>query len=523
MRHPAFRPASLRPLAALFVTVIAGGIGLPAQPDPVTAPPTSLRPGVAELFVDDARIESQRGLRRTLHSPKKDEGGNVPVLAIGDEFGANTSTLEANGTIVWDPRLKKWVMFALAFAPTYNGPSGDKTRLFRFTSRDALHWIKGDDGRPERIAIDLHDPVSGADATNVDVFSCCYNTRDREYPYQGWLWFANWGPGREGAYFLRSRDGKKWERGRMVVSAEGGKLTQDGRQLQGAGDVTTLYQDPDQPRFLALVKYASPVEVGPGNRLRSRAYAFVDRLDEALDLKRVSRVELVPPAAEANGDHPHDEYYASTAWRYGSQWLGGLKVWHGGGDHPYSAAGCAYLKLVTSRDGLHWSKVHYPGSGGEPEVWLSNGPEGGAGGRNDGGYLTEFSQGPLRVGDELIYYYGCSSYGKNHPRGTRVTGGGIFRARLRPDGFVSVDDGTLTTRPLTFAGSELELNAVGPVTVELLPSDGGKPRSAAVSGDSLRHRVRFGGKGLREVAGRGAVRLRFTVRPGGQLYSFNVR
>jgi hypothetical protein len=86
-----------------------------------------------------------------------------------------------------------------------------------------------------------------------------------------------------------------------------------------------------------------------------------------------------------------------------------------------------------------------------------------------------------------------------------------------------VDDGTLTTRPLTFEGSELELNAVGPVTVELLPSDGGKPRSAAVSGDSLRHRVRFGGKGLREVAGRGAVRLRFTVRPGGQLYSFNVR
>jgi hypothetical protein len=39
---------------------------------------------------------------------------------------------------------------------------------------------------------------------------------------------------------------------------------------------------------------------------------------------------------------------------------------------------------------------------------------GGNAGKNDGGYLTEFSQGPLRIGDELIYYYGCSSYGKNH-------------------------------------------------------------------------------------------------------------
>ncbi|MCC2671403.1 MAG: hypothetical protein K0Q72_3874, partial [Armatimonadetes bacterium] len=435
----------------------------------------------------------------------------------------NTSTLEANGTIVWDPRLKKWVMFALGFAPTYQGPSGDKTRLFRFTSSDALHWIKGDDGHPERIAIDLHDPVSGADATNVDVFSCCYNARDREYPYQGWLWFANWGPGREGAYFMRSRDGKTWERGRMIVSAEEGKISQDGRELRGAGDVTTLYQDPEQARFLALIKYASPVEVGPGNRLRARAYAFVDRLDQPLDLKRVDRVELVPAAAEANGDHPHDEYYAATAWRYGSQWLGGLKVWHGGGDHPYSAAGCAYLKLATSRDGLRWSKVRYPGHAGEPEVWLPNGKEGGGGGRNDGGYLTEFSQGPLRVGDELIYYYGCSSFGKNHPRGLRVTGGGIFRSRLRVDGFVSVDGGTLTTRPVTFEGAELELNAVGPVSVELQDAGGKRLGSATVLGDSVRHRVSFAGRSLQEAGGRGAVRLRFTVGEGGRLYSFTGR
>ena len=100
-------------------------------------------------------------------------------------------------------------------------------------------------------------------------------------------------------------------------------------------------------------------------------------------------------------------------------------MWHGGGNYPYSAAGSAFLKLALSRDGLHWNKVPFANDAGVPEVFVPNGPEGGNGGRNDGGYLTEFSQGPLRIGDELIYYYGASSYGKNNPGNLRVGGGEI--------------------------------------------------------------------------------------------------
>ena len=44
--------------------------------------------------------------------------------------------------------------------------------------------------------------------------------------------------------------------------------------------------------------------------------------------------------------------------------------------------------------------------------------------------MAEFSNPPLRIGDELIYYYGCSSWGKNQPRPYRVSGGGIFRRPL---------------------------------------------------------------------------------------------
>src|SRR5204862_5261469 len=134
------------------------------------------------------------------------------------------------------------------------------------------------------------------------------------------------------------------------------------------------------------------------------------------------------------------------------------------------------------------------------------GAEGGANGRNDGGYITEFSQGPLRIGNELLYYYGCSSWGKNHPSDRRVTGGGIFRGRLRPDGFVSVDGGKLTTKPFETDGKRLAMNSTGRIHVELLNASGGESlASADVDGDALAHHVPV------ELSRQGPMRLRFKV------------
>ena len=470
----------------------------------------ALEPGAPQLFVDDHLIERSRGLRRTLHRPVKDGGGLEPVIALGDEYGDLGATLEANGTIVWDPRLERWVMFALALASARRGR--DRARLYRFTSRDGIAWTKGADGRPEQIVFDLTDPRTGASATGIDLFACHYDASEERHPYRGWLY--NWGGPLEGVYFVRSADGRTWERGRRVVAAESRWLVQDGRVLHGPGDVTIFSPDPGRGRHLALLKFFSPRPVEHRSRLRSRAFMWVEHLDDAIDLDRLERVDLVPPAAEVDGDRPHDEYYASTAWRYGEMWLGGLKIWHRDGDHPHSAAGCAFLKLASSRDGLCWEKVPFAGEDGVPEVWIPNGEEGGGGGRADGGYLTEFSQGPLRIGDELVHYYGCSSLGKNHPAATRLTGGGIYRARLRLDGFVSVDAGTIETPALTLPGGGLRVNAVGPVTVELVGAAGETLGTSRVDGDSVRHAVRL-------PAPEGAARLRFAVEPGGRLYSFS--
>jgi hypothetical protein len=487
--------------------------------------PIEIRPGETQVFIDDFLIAKSQGLRRTLRQPRKDEHGNQPVIELGDEFGVYTGTLEANGTIVFDSRLGKYVMFALAFSA--QNRNWDRARLYRFTSHDGIHWVKGDDGRPQLVyphsADFFIDPVSKTSATNIDVFAGCYDAGDDKYPYKGWQFFANWGEHREGSYYMRSRDGLTWERKAMVVDARGGHVEQDGFVLNGAGDVNTFAVDTRDGGYLALLKYANPVAIGPGNRQRSRAFVRMASLDKPLDLATIRRVDLVPPAAELDGNDPHDEFYGSSAWRVGSLWVGGLKIWHGGGDHPWSAQGCAYLKLIYSRDGLHWNRVRFENDDGVPEIFIANGPEAGNRGRNDGGYITEFNNPPLRIGDELIHYYGCSSFGKNWARGVRVTGGGIFRARLRPDGYVSVDAGTLVTPPLRITADNLFLNSTGPVRVAVLDSGYREIASARLQDDRLDRLVRFDGASLRSMASNDVVRLSFTVEPGARLYAFTVR
>lgn len=482
--------------------------------------PMRISRGGVQLFVDDALIESQSDLKRTLHQPVKETGGNTPLIVP-----APGKDLQAYGSIVYDPRIKKHVMFLRE----HIGGGG----FFLATSSDGLRWDQPDRASLVPVTFDTNlepDPGFGA-RRGLDLFSCHYNPKDQEYPYQGWLFFANYGPEKEGIYFVRSRDGRQWERGRQVFSSYSGKgdpsshtILQDGKTVNGPGDVTVFSHDPLEDRYLGIFKfYRETGKDRSANGYRSRAYLFVDKLDASVDPRQIKRIALLPAGAQTSGDTPYDEYYASTAWRYGSHWLGGLKIYHARGDYPYSAAGCAFLKFSASRDGVTWKKVPFDNDAGVPEVFLANGPEGGNQARNDGGYICEFSQGPLRIGDELIYYYSATSFGKRSSPETRITGGGIFRARLRVDGFVSVDWGTLTTRPLVPEGDHLQVNGLGALVVEALDPAGQVLARAEISGDSIRHAVQFGEKSLRQVAGATPIRLRFTVPPEGRLFSFSVK
>jgi hypothetical protein len=498
----------------LIVLQLGLGVSSPAAVEDVVRVPA----GQAQLFVDNELIATQNQLQRTLHSPTKDHGGNLPILEAPEG-----TTYIAYGSIVFDAKLGKYVMLFFERGKIHGG------KLRRCVSADGLQW---EDTSPEDSKrLGFHVPVEPeADFRGrhgYDLFSFYYDAKDADATYKGWLYLANYGLDREGIYYTWSKDGIAWEVGRQIVNAFAGdgdpscvRIRQEGKTVWGPGDVTLMAPDPQTGTFIGLFKFFDPRK-NVASGLRSRTYLKLDRLDEPVDLARFDRIDLLPPLVDTGADTCHDEYYASTAWRYGPLWLGELKVIHFEGDYPWSQAGGAFMKLVVSRDGLHWTKVPFKNESGFPEVYIPNGIEGGNNGRNDGGYMSMFSQGPLRIGDELVIYYSSTSWGRSVlPPERRVKGGGIFRARLRVDGFVSVDAGTLTTRPLAFEGSELFVNGCGPIKVEVVDAKEQPFAEATVEGDSLRHRVRFGDKTLRSLSSDGVLRLRFTVGAYGRLYSF---
>ena len=104
---------------------------------------------------------------------------------------------------------------------------------------------------------------------------------------------------------------------------------------------------------------------------------------------------------------------------------------------------------------------------------------------------------------------------------------------LRVDGFISADaaytGGELTTRPLTFSGSQLQLNvatgAGGTVRVEI-QDDSGRPlegfgaeEADEINGNYLQGKAHWkGSSNVASLAGKN-VRLRFLMRDA-SLYSF---
>ena len=447
-------------------------------------PAIKIQPGVAQLFIDDVMIAQQSGLRRTLHQPAKDNDGNTPLIAAR----AGT-TLLAYGSIVRDTRLNRYVMFVQEL------PS---RQMYRLTSADGLDWQPNTHDQLERVSLDLSFPPLPPDARGqpgIDLFSCYYDTTDAERPYKGWVWAANVGNEWEGIWYVDSADGLRWHKGRQIFSGFAGEgdpscrvITQDGRTLYGPGDVTLFAHDPVENRFLGLFKFYSPRDLAPDYGSRARAYAFLDGMDRPFDIQKLNRIQLMPAMAARNGDAPADEYYASTAWRYESLWLGGLKIFHGRDR----------LSLVRRR--LRLSQAgRQPGRArlAQGAVHQQH--------RRRGSLHSQRRRGRQRRAPTTAATSASSARGpcgsatnsstttpppptaRMPPRDHRLTGGGIFRARLRRDGFVSVDSGTLTTPLLEFKGRELMLNAVGPVKVQVLDESGKTRASAAVKGDSVRH------------------------------------
>jgi hypothetical protein len=183
------------------------------------------------------------------------------------------------------------------------------------------------------------------------------------------------------------------------------------------------------------------------------------------------------------------------------------------------------VRLLTSRDGKKFERA------GARLPFLRLGPAG----RFDSKRVWAMPN-PIRMGDEIWVYYAGDN--KDHNRridpqakdGKRS--GGISRAIMRLDGFVSADaayeGGELVTPPIRFQGKNLELNvdtSGGSILVELLDVDGepikkfAGEQSVQLNGNSVRMPVRWDkNPDLGALSGK-PLKIRFKMRDC-KLYAF---
>jgi len=427
-----------------------------------------------QLFADDAVIESLSGLQRTFHPSSKHPGN--PLLLPEEPWEKRGPFFVPFSVIREDPaaKLRLW----------YGAYDGSRKTAFTCVaeSDDGIQW-----SRPHLGIFEFE----GSKDNNIvwmegRAVKPNYDPHDSDVSrrYKGMMRTDGFTP-------MFSPDGLHWTKAAAPA-------------INQAYDATSFHWDPVREKWIASCKIFRDGK-------RARGYA------ESEDYTHWSDTGLLLSADDR--DDPQDHLYAMRIARYESVYIGLLKVYHVSTDH-------CDIQLAFSRNAKCWDRPFRT-------PFISNSPERGA---CDYGNLDEAGD-PIRMGDELWFYYG----GRNvlHEESPENTSGSLCLAKLRLDGFVSLDagaeEGTLLTKPLLLRGNALFLNAdaaEGEIRVEIAadqPTDGpdGPPpiapftlaACAPITGDSVRHAVRWtGGTGLKVLDGT-PVRLRFSMR-NARLYAF---
>ena len=301
----------------------------------------------------------------------------------------------------------------------------------------------------------------------------------------------------DGVSVAFSPDGIQWTKyeGNPVI-----ERSSDSHMLLGWDDLHGEY-----------VSFCRP-SVHEGNKTRRIGRSTSDDFLNWTDIEDV----LVPD----DEDPPGTEFYGMPVFKYEGLYVGQLYTYQTNIEEPnIKFAGTIDVQLASSRDGVSWERV------GGRKIFIPNGPPGSI----DAGQIF-LALAPVEMGDELWFYYSAL------PGDHALTGnsGPICMAKLRVDGFVSVDagdeTGSLVTKPFRFSGGPLTINTAargGQVGVAMLDESGVQypgyslQECALFDGDSINHRVTWrDNRSLDDLRGQN-IRLRFYLR-NAKLYAFTV-
>ncbi len=447
-----------------------------------------------QLFVDDFWTNDMRGVERKLHHPVKREVA-IESDRIWEGGGVYYSLVTHD-----DDRYRMWYRCD----PRGKGEEyDDYDALTAYAeSDDGINWAKPDLGIIEFQGSTHKNLIWSGPGINMAVFKDenAEVPEDERYKALALTGVSNtWD--QDGLVALKSGDGIRWS-----------LMYEEPINLEPPLDtLNNPFWDAWQNKY---VVYARGV-AGSGGSFAG-GYRWIRR---ATSTDFHSWTPLVPITA---GDTPYEHLYTNSCIRYerapGTYLMFPSRfVPDRTPDPEWGLNGVSDIVFMSSRDGLNFDRSFmeaFVRPGQDKENWHERG--------------IYMEVGILQTSAEEM-----SMYGMEHKQEPDCH---IVRYALRTDGFVSINagysGGEFTTRPLTFSGSELELNystsAVGSVRVEIQDNEG-RPQPGftmddcpEMFADEIDGRVVWNNvHDLSGLAGK-PVRLHFILKDA-DLYAFKFR
>jgi hypothetical protein len=479
-----------------------------------------------QLLLDDYLIASREGVRRVLHQPCKHPANPImtgeTAVEGGPRYGPVLAYILRDGAT---GRFRHWYRSRISYRS--DGRSYSFPNLYA-ESEDGIHW--------QRPRLGLYE-FEGSRDNNIilpagDLRGLIYEPQDASAPWKA-IWEHNSpsrcpeGIDRQGCYLYTSADGLRWRPAQLAIPygprRSAGTSGDHPFPLPRLGDTNHVRWDPRLKTYVCDAKGTVPARDGgavptagvPGGDGHHRFRLQM----ESDDLVHWSRPRVVAFPDRLDFERGTIGFYGLLGTTYEGMWIGYLRA------HRLDPWKRVDVQLVTSHDGRTWSRAC------DREAFLPLGPE--------GSWEPDYSEinhaGPLLVGDELWFFYRGSILESHRGSGPDLRKG-LGLATLRRDGFASLSagaaGGTVTTRPLTFAGRRLFVNATtqggGHLRVEVLTRDGvpvegyGAGDSQTLPGPETATPVRWASGEIGDLPAGGTpqpLRLRFHLRSA-DLYAF---
>lgn len=369
-----------------------------------------------QLFIDDYVISSMENLTRRFHQPVK-----YPANPLMPGFPA---------AVIYDAKSGKFRMW-------YNMNYAEST--------DGIDWTQPNLGPQANRVFDGPGEVRG--------FIYNPDSADPQRRYEAVIERrANEDTNEKGGFYVyHSADGLHWMQTRTPPILQRTYSTMPGVPFwaKGVGDTSIFRYDPVLKKYICDTKFniylpeekIKQLGIVPDHKPRLRLRAFMES-DDLIHWSR-ERFLMFPDRL----DPPDRQLYGHIGFVYESMWVGMIRTMR----MIPKGFKQVDIQLSYSRDGRHWSRPAQR----QPFIAL------GTDDSWDADYLGPAKNGPVLVGDELWFYY----FGARSAERTDVSAWsfGIALAKLRRDGFASIDagetPGRMITRPMTFEGRKLFVNA----------------------------------------------------------------